>query len=88
MPRVDPTPKEYRGWDRAVVAILEEMRQAAGISGRTLAARAGMSQNRTAIILRGETPPATVGEIDSLAQVLGGDAITVVQKARARLDSD
>ena len=40
-----------------------------------------MSQNRVGIILRGETPPATVGEICAMSAALGVDPVEVIREA-------
>lgn len=65
------TPKKLEPYDAAVVQILREAAEAAGMSGRGLAEQSGMGSNRVAIILRGDEPPATVGEVARLAMALG-----------------
>ena len=42
-----------------------------------------MSLNRVGIILRGETPPASVGEVDALSTALGLTVTEVLREAEA-----
>lgn len=65
------TPKRHDPYDVAVVEILRRAADAGGVSVRKVAERAGMGLNRVAIILRGDEPPATVGEVARLALALG-----------------
>lgn len=65
------TPKRLDPYDVAVVDVLRRAADAQGVSGRKLAERSGMGLNRVAIILRGDEPPATVGEVARLALALG-----------------
>lgn len=71
--------------DRAILDEVERLRIAAGLSGRALAEKAGLGNNRAGIILRGEEPPATLGELDRLARALGSSASAVVRLAEAAL---
>ncbi len=54
-----------------------------GVSQRRLAEISEMSLNRVGIILRGETPPASVGEVDALSTALGMTVTEVLREAEA-----
>ena len=54
-----------------------------GVSQRRLAEISEMSLNRVGIILRGETPPASVGEVDALSTALGLTVTEVLREAEA-----
>jgi transcriptional regulator with XRE-family HTH domain len=79
------TGKTLQPLDAAIAAILAERIEAQGASRRTLAVSTGMSANRIGIILRGEQPPATVGEVRALAGECGLTAGQVVALAEAAL---
>lgn len=54
-----------------------------GVSQRRLAEISGMSLNRVGIVLRGETPPASVGEVGALSTALGLTVAEVLREAEA-----
>lgn len=70
---------------RAAQSILNDLVEASMISHRALAEKTGMSQNRVSIILRRDTPPATVGELMAIAQVLGVSVSQILAEAEARI---
>ena len=61
------TAKPLTPLDFAVVEVLTRHQQMCGVSQRRLAEILEMSFNCVGIILRGETPPASVGEVDALS---------------------
>lgn len=78
------TAKHLQPLDAVIVEILAHRIDALGTSRRALAAETGMSANRIGIILRGEQPPATVGEVGALARVIGmtaGEVIALAEDA-------
>lgn len=75
------TKKVHGPQDEAAVDVLRDEVDRQGVSYRALAARADMSLNRVGIILRKETPPATLGEVDQIAQALGLTLSEVVARA-------
>lgn len=68
------TKKELDLIDQQVAELLAAAIANAGITYRELREITGMSINRIGIILRQESPPATIGEIDSLARAVGMSA--------------
>lgn len=79
--------KRYEPLDVIVVQVLNELVDAAGFTRRPLAAASTLGVNRIGIILRGEAPPPTIGEIDLLARALDTRASTVLREAEARAKS-
>lgn len=79
------TPKALQLLDIEIAQILASAIEEAGLSRRELRERTGMSTNRIGIILRGERPPSTVGEVGVLANAVGLDATTVISQAEGRL---
>lgn len=77
------TAKPLAPLDFAVVEVLIKHQQMCGVSQRRLAEISGMSLNRVGIILRGETPPASVGEVDVLSMALGLTVTEVLHEAEA-----
>ncbi len=75
------TPKPFEPLDYAVVKVIKAMAFRLGLSQRQISDRAGMSLNRIGIILRDDGPPATVGEIDRIAGVLGVEASAIFAEA-------
>lgn len=80
------TAKNLQALDAAIVQILAARIDELGISRRTLAGQTGMSANRIGIILRGEQPPATVGEVGVLAKIIGMSAGQIIALAESTLD--
>ena len=79
------TKKELLPIDAAIARYLREGVEAAGISYREVASRTGISLNRIGIILRQEPPPATIGEMGQIAQVLGETASALLARAEAEV---
>lgn len=52
-----------------------------GLTHTLIAERVGLSQNRVSTILRGDTPPASLGELAAIAGVLGLSISTLVGQA-------
>lgn len=77
------TAKPLAPLDFAVVEVLTRHQQMCGVSQRRLAEISEMSLNRVGIILRGETPPASVGEVDALSTALGLTVTEVLREAEA-----
>ena len=69
--------------DLAIARVLALAVAHSGKSYRDLEAQTGMSINRIGIILRGDGPAATVGEIDLIARAVGATAGEVFQAAEA-----
>lgn len=67
--------------DALIAGYLYEAVQDAGITYRKLAAITGMSINRIGIILRQESPPATLGEIGMIGSAVGLTASELVERA-------
>ena len=80
------TSKSLQPLDSAIVAILSTRIEESGATRRALAEETGMSANRVGIILRGEQPPATVGEVGALARVVGMTAGEIIAMAESMLD--
>ncbi len=81
------TPKPLQPLDREIVHVLNERIDAAGLTRRGIEAQSGLGVNRIGIILRGEQPPATVGEVDALARLAGLSASDVIALAEDALDA-
>lgn len=79
------TPKQYEGMDAAVAGILDSAVESSGQSLRSVAEKAGMSHNRLGKILRRDTPPPTVGEVDRIAVALGMTASEVFTLAESEV---
>lgn len=74
------TPKPIEPIDTAVSEILTYLRTRTKVSQDYLAAETGISQNRISNVLRGKNP-ATIGEIDLLAQAMRCTASRVIAAA-------
>lgn len=72
--------------DALVADYLSDGVRKSGLTYRQLSAATGMSINRIGIILRHEPPPATVGEISTLARALGLTASALVERAESADD--
>lgn len=81
-------PKGYGALDLAVSEVIAELLEASGRSLRDVAAAASMSHNRLGKIKRLDTPPASPGEVDRIAQALGTSASHVFRDAERRLGRD
>lgn len=79
------TAKNLQPLDAAIAEILVNRVDAIGASRRALAIETGMSANRIGIILRGEQPPATVGEVGALAAAVGMSAGQIIALAEDAL---
>lgn len=73
--------KRLRPIDEAVRIRLAEAAAESSLGQSQIGQLSGMSQNRVGIILRGETPPATVGEIYAMSDALGLDPVEVIRDA-------
>lgn len=83
--RMARVPKPLKPLDHAVAQILAAAVGSTDISRRHLADMTGMSINRLGIILREEEPPATLGEVATIAYALGMSAGAVVRRAEATI---
>lgn len=77
--------KDLEPLDRTVVQVLNEMAEHAGMSRRDLVAATGLGLNRLGIIMRGERPPSTTGELGLIANAFGSSASAVLAEAESRL---
>ena len=75
--------KQLRPVDAVTTHLLAHAVRESGLSQATIGVRASMSQNRVGIILRGETPPATVGEVCAIASAVGTTGTGIVREAEA-----
>lgn len=71
--------------DALIAEYLHQAVQDAGITYRKIAATTGMSINRIGIILRRESPPATLGEIGMIGSAVGLTASELVERAESVL---
>ncbi|WP_153302223.1 hypothetical protein [Microbacterium foliorum] len=67
--------------DALIAGYLLEAIQSSGLTYRQIASDTGMSINRIGIILRQESPPATLGEIGLLGSAVGLSASELVERA-------
>lgn len=74
--------------DVAIAGYLRQGVEDSGLSYRELASRSGLSLNRIGIILRQEPPPATIGEMGQIANVLGLTASALLSRAESELSGD
>lgn len=79
------TAKDYTPIDSVVLEIIHQRREAAGMSGRALSVASGIGNNRMAIILRGETPAPTLGELAAIAEALGMRGSDLIEAAEIQL---
>lgn len=77
------TQKALQPVDERIASLLALVVERAGISQRELAAETGMSQNRLGTILRRQSPPATVGEIGTIAAAFGITASAIIAAAES-----
>lgn len=77
--------KQLHAVDATITRYLNEGRESAGLTYRQIAARTGMSINRIGIILRYESPPATLGEIRLIASSFNASASALVSRAEEEL---
>lgn len=82
------TPKPLEPFDYAIARVLSDLVAEAKATYRPLSAKSGIGLNRLGIILRGQEPPATIGELDRLARALGTTASKVIQAAEASIGKD
>ena len=80
--------KQLRPVDVLTQQLLAEAVAQAGVVQMTLQERTGISQNRISIILRGATPPATVGEVCAIAHAVGENGAAIIGKAEEAVGSD
>ncbi|MGJ9505422.1 helix-turn-helix domain-containing protein [Actinotignum schaalii] len=73
--------KKLKPVDAAAVNLLAAAVAGSGRTHKEIAEEIGISQNRVSTILRGDTPPATLGEIYAIAEAAGADGSTIVVKA-------
>jgi len=73
--------KQLRPVDDAVRTRLAAAAAKSGTGQAAIGEAAGLSQNRVGIIFRGETPPATIGEICAIAAVLGMSGWQIIREA-------
>lgn len=76
--------KRYEPLDSAALDVIDELR--AGMSGTELGRRSGIKHNRMAKILRRDTPPATISELEAIAAVFDRKASDIVGAAEAALN--
>ncbi|WP_159794518.1 helix-turn-helix domain-containing protein [Puerhibacterium puerhi] len=79
------TPKQLGPHDEQVAEILRERFAEAGITQVELEARSGISRKRLGKIFNAEAPPATVGEIYQMSEVLDLRVSDVVRWAEERV---
>lgn len=77
--------KDLEPIDREAQRILNDAVEKSGKSQAEIAEATGISQNRVSIILRQDTPPATVGEIMAIAHVVGLSAAAIISQAEDAL---
>lgn len=73
--------KRFMPIDELVAEYLRDAIATSGVTYRDIADSTGMSINRIGIILRREQPPATIGEIGMIADVIGLSASDLVARA-------
>lgn len=79
------TSKPWSTEDRVAVEYLAELIEAARISGREVARRAGLQESRLGRILRGEGAPLTIGEMGSIGATVGLRASDVMREVENRV---
>ncbi|RTE49610.1 hypothetical protein [Actinobaculum sp. 352] len=79
--------KNFEPMDEAVSDALIAAVQDSGVSYRELRRLTGLSINRIGIILRKEPPPATMGEIYSIAAAVGVDVVQMIREADRQASS-
>lgn len=77
--------KALRPLDVHAQRVLAELVRMSGRSHASIGREVGLSQNRVSTILRGDTPPATLGELAVIAEALGVTGAQVLAVAEARL---
>ena len=75
--------KDYGPLDAAVMDVVDDLQ--GDMSGSELARRSGIGHNRMAVILRRDTPPPTVGEVELIGMVFNKPASEIVAEAEAAL---
>lgn len=80
--------KRLRPIDDEIRLILLSKSQESDLNQSGIGALSSLSQNRVGIIFRGETPPATVGEVSAIATALGTTASAVVRQAEDALEAE
>lgn len=78
--------KDLEPIDREAQRILNDTVENSGKSHADIAAATGMSQNRVSIILRRDTPPASVGEIMAIAHAVGLSGSVIIAQAEEALN--
>ena len=80
--------KALRPLDVHVQQVLAEAVRQSGKSHASIGQEVGLSQNRASTILRGDTPPATLGEMAVIAQAVGVTGTQVLEVAEERLERE
>ena len=73
--------KELRPEDAAAQRLLADAVRNSGRSQDSIGKEVGISQNRVSTILRGATPPVTVGELLAIAAAVGVSGAEIIEKA-------
>ena len=73
--------KELRPEDAAAQRLLADAVRNSGRSQDSIGKEVGISQNRVSTILRGATPPVTVGELLAIAAAVGVSGAEIIKKA-------
>lgn len=73
--------------DEEVQRLLAEQVEKSGLTQDFIGREIDMSQNRVGIILRRETPPASLGEIDAIAQIAGIKLSDIISRAESNLSN-
>lgn len=79
--------KQLRPVDHMTQSLLAEAVRESDVTHADIGEMAGMSQNRVSIILRLETPPATVGEVSAIAHTIGRSGSEFIAAAEAEVAS-
>lgn len=74
--------------DKHTQSLLADAAARKGLSQNRLAEITGMSQNRIGIIFRLETPPATVGEVCSIAHAIGKHGSEFIEQAEIIVEQE
>lgn len=74
--------------DDAVRVRLASAAARSGLGQAAIGQAADLSQNRVGIILRGETPPATIGEIYAISAALGINGLRIIQEAEEAVEEE
>lgn len=80
------TPKEPTPFDRYVASFLAQAVEEARLSRRDLADATGLGLNRLGTILRGETPPPSLGEVGLIASAAGQTLTAAIADAEKQME--